>query len=428
MSDDLANESLGHNKLSLWERRQQYEQWLASGGRADRPMGIQTRIDDGKSTRSLRAESDAKAAAGLISPLPPGAIVRTDIGGEGNSKEISDDVRLNLAKALLPKIESADPETAERMANAANALLGPIARADAAKADDDEEVDPPVSGKRGGAQPTPPPKPGSSPLNRRDPADKGKHAADDGDDGPEEKERRAMDDDNDEGSKLTEVLSLLKGLSGRIEKLEGKKTTEDDDDDDSGSEDNPVNSATLGPEEGAPRDLVADDAKHRSDSLKRRTRVERIDEQIHDWRNEDRFFAFQARSDSVAQLWGGHAAKPMAGETLGNYKRRVVTTWQRLSPTYKDVNLKVLQKADGVAFNIAIDDILTHADAEGRRPTRVPMGTLIERTETKGGHQYTRFFGRPISWMGPMMMQGKRVKRIIERSDNGGSRTLFERL
>ena len=56
------------------------------------------------------------------------------------------------------------------------------------------------------------------------------------------------------------------------------------------------------------------------------------------------------------------------------------------------------------------------------------MGTLIERTETKGGHQYTRFFGRPISWMGPMMMQGKRVKRIIEQSDSGNSRTLYERL
>jgi hypothetical protein len=210
-------------------------------------------------------------------------------------------------------------------------MLSPlVARTDDAKGKD-EEVDSPISGKPGGKQPPVPPKPGSSPLNRR--------AADDEDDGPEEKERKAMDDD--EPDKLSEILTMLKGLGARLDNLEGKKAA-DDDDDDSGSEDNPVNAATLGKGEGAPRDLVADDAHYRSASLKRRTRVERMDEEIHDWRNEDRFFAFQARADAIASLWGGHAAKPMAGETLGSYKRRIVTTWQRLSPTYKDVNLKVV--------------------------------------------------------------------------------------
>jgi len=56
------------------------------------------------------------------------------------------------------------------------------------------------------------------------------------------------------------------------------------------------------------------------------------------------------------------------------------------------------------------------------------MGILREHSETKNGHVYARFFGRPIIWMAPMMIQGKRVKRIIERSDNGGpGRTLYER-
>jgi hypothetical protein len=34
---------------------------------------------------------------------------------------------------------------------------------------------------------------------------------------------------------------------------------------------------------------------------------------------------------------------------------------------------------------------------------------------------------RPITWMNPFMVQGKRIKRIIERSDSGNSRTLYER-
>ena len=37
MSDDLATQSLGINRLSLWEKRQQYEAWLASGRESPSP-------------------------------------------------------------------------------------------------------------------------------------------------------------------------------------------------------------------------------------------------------------------------------------------------------------------------------------------------------------------------------------------------------
>jgi hypothetical protein len=153
-------------------------------------------------------------------------------------------------------------------------------------------------------------------------------------------------------------------------------------------------------------------------------RVERGDEAVCGWRNEDQFAAFQARVDSVASLFGQSAGRPIHGETLGAFKRRSVRPWQSLSPTFKDVDLRVLQKADGIAFNAAINDILTHADAEGRRPSRVPLGYLAERTETKGGHVYSRFYGHPISWMAPFMIPGKRVRRITERADSGPGRVL----
>ena len=101
--------------------------------------------------------------------------------------------------------------------------------------------------------------------------------------------------------------------------------------------------------------------------------------------------------------------------------------WQHLSPAFKNSDLKVLQIADGPAFNTAINDILARADAEGRNPSRIPLGHLAERTETKNGRAYTRFYGRPITWMAPFMTQGRRVKRIVERSDNGNSRVVYER-
>jgi hypothetical protein len=33
----------------------------------------------------------------------------------------------------------------------------------------------------------------------------------------------------------------------------------------------------------------------------------------------------------------------------------------------------------------------------------------------------------PISWMAAYAAAGKRIKRIVERSDSGGNRTLYER-
>jgi hypothetical protein len=152
-----------------------------------------------------------------------------------------------------------------------------------------------------------------------------------------------------------------------------------------------------------------------------------MDEQIHDWWDEDKFFAFQARAVAVAQLFGGRASKPMAGETLGAYKCRTVREWQHLSPTFKNSDLNVLQIADGVAFNVAINDIMARADAEGRDPFKIPLGYLADRTENRGGHQITKCYGHPIRWVAPFMTQGKRIRRIIERSDSGPGRLLYER-
>ncbi len=53
---------------------------------------------------------------------------------------------------------------------------------------------------------------------------------------------------------------------------------------------------------------------------------------------------------------------------------------------------------------------------------------LREHTENRNGHQYTKFYGRPSTWMNQFAGIGKRVKRITERTDNGGpGRTLYER-
>jgi len=74
--------------------------------------------------------------------------------------------------------------------------------------------------------------------------------------------------------------------------------------------------------------------------------------------------------------------------------------------------------ADG-AFAVACDDILTAADKEARHPTQIPDGWLTERVEQRGGHTYTKFYGRPKAWMGQFMPQGRVVKNVRQVAPDG---------
>lgn len=106
------------------------------------------------------------------------------------------------------------------------------------------------------------------------------------------------------------------------------------------------------------------------------------------------------------------------------WSRRLLNPFKHLSGAFKNADLHVLA-VDPAGFKAAEDAIYQSAEDEGRNPKSVPPGILREHSETKNGHTYTKFFGRPITWMAPMIVQGKRIKRIIERSDNGGpGRTL----
>jgi hypothetical protein len=275
MTDDLATQSLGTipAPTTLQERRQQYDDWLLTGRRANRPMGVQTRVDDGPHTNNLtdrRTKAAEDAASTLLNPLPPGAVVRTDEGEK--DPDVGDEIRLGFGKALLAKAEGASPETAALIANAARAMIGPmIARADDGKAAD-AEVDPAVNGKPG-TQPKPPPKPGSSPLNRRDPASAGRHSAD-GDDGHEEKERK-MADDKDAEPTLREVMDAMKGISKRLDAIEKGKG-------DAGSEDNPEDGPPLDPQDGIPRALAADAERVHKESFGWRAKHDRLNKIVCD--------------------------------------------------------------------------------------------------------------------------------------------------
>ena len=166
----------------------------------------------------------------------------------------------------------------------------------------------------------------------------------------DEKPRKAADEEDEPDAPkeptLADVIAALVKLNGRMDTIEGKKKDDNEEEDDSGSEDVPTRG--VPDPKGNPKEMAADDAEYRSDALRRRTRIERMDNEIHAWKNQDRFAAFQARADQVSQLFGKSASPPMQGESLGAYKRRTVREWQHLSPAFKNSDLKVLQVADGL--------------------------------------------------------------------------------
>jgi len=215
------------------------------------------------------------------------------------------------------------------------------------------------------------------------------------------------------------VVDALGKINSRLDAIEAKG--EHDDDDDAGIED--VTS------QGVAKSLAADAAEEAAfprNSYNIRHKKDRINELTADHRTQDLFAAAQGRADRVYTKFGSSAPRSMSGETLGAYRRRLLTPLQKHSPTFKAADLRVVA-VDPVAFDAVEADIYRCAADAVNNPATVPIGMLREIVESRGGHIYTKFVGSPRSWLGPISgMRTRRVRRITERSDSGPGRVIYE--
>jgi hypothetical protein len=115
----------------------------------------------------------------------------------------------------------------------------------------------------------------------------------------------------------------------------------------------------------------------------------------------------QARHDSVAQKFGEQALPALQGETVGQYRRRLLRPLQKYSQTWKGVDLDGLGKP---TLDIAERDILLAASDEAQHP-KVPRGFLMERKTSDGkGHFISTFHGS-MTWLD----RHRRPVRFVER-------------
>lgn len=129
--------------------------------------------------------------------------------------------------------------------------------------------------------------------------------------------------------------------------------------------------------------------------------------------DRDLLAAAQARADSVYHMFGRSAPRPLQGEVLLDYRRRLAKGVQEHSPTWKDVHLPTL---GAEAFDKVETQVYADAATSARNPADVPEDELREVTSSDAtGRRITEFVGRPGAWMRDFSA-GRRRVRLIRNS------------
>lgn len=122
----------------------------------------------------------------------------------------------------------------------------------------------------------------------------------------------------------------------------------------------------------------------------------------------------QVRADSVYAAHGASASRPVQGENLHAYRRRLAQGLQKHSAAWKGIDLATLPPP---ALEIATAAIYADAAQAARNPVDVPEGTLREVVSIDStGRRITSFVGEPRAWMDQFGASRRRVTGISNGS------------
>ena len=120
----------------------------------------------------------------------------------------------------------------------------------------------------------------------------------------------------------------------------------------------------------------------------------------------------QARADAVYSAFGASAPRPLQGETVLAYRRRLANKMKGHSKAWKEVDLGVVA-VDDAAFSVAEKQIFADALAAARNPASVPAGRLRPVTrKLASGHMVTEYMGSPSTWMNRFASNKRFVTKI----------------
>ena len=116
----------------------------------------------------------------------------------------------------------------------------------------------------------------------------------------------------------------------------------------------------------------------------------------------------QAHCDSVMAAFGKAASRPLKGENLMAYRKRLLRGVQGYSDSWKNVDLKAIK--DNAMLAIAEKQIYAEALAASKAPGVYADGQLVEMTERdRAGRTITKFKGSISAWLDDFKLPAMRV-------------------
>ena len=128
-------------------------------------------------------------------------------------------------------------------------------------------------------------------------------------------------------------------------------------------------------------------------------------------RSDDEHAAFadaQAKADAVFNGFGLRAPRPLEGEALFDYRRRLATKLKMHSPVWKDVKFS---KLPDQAFEIAEVQVYADAERAASQPVDLNPGELrmVTKIDPMTGVRSNVFYGQE-SFVKGMGRPGRRVQ------------------
>lgn len=212
-----------------------------------------------------------------------------------------------------------------------------------------------------------------------------------------------------DAEKWDKLMSAIDSLANRMDSMEGKKADSDEEakakaDAEEAEKKAAEEKAKADAEEAEKEAAKADAAKRESALLDRVNELEKLLVQTATLTpkpltdaDHSAFADAQAVADSVYGAFGKQAPRPMNGEDLLAYRKRLMAPMVAHSPEWKSVDVS---KFDANAFDVVQKRVYADAMDAAMHPTDVAEGGLRAVTRDPGtGHKITTFYGSPKSWL-----------------------------
>ena len=119
----------------------------------------------------------------------------------------------------------------------------------------------------------------------------------------------------------------------------------------------------------------------------------------------------QAKADSVYSAFGKSASRPLQGESLTAYRKRMVRGLQAHSDEMKNVNINAIK--DEAMLAVVEKRVYADAIAASRGTGAIAKGQLIElHKKDRAGRTITEFRGDMEAWLGDFKLPAYRVMKF----------------